>query len=65
MIALIDEHLIYPWRPAHCPEVFHQQWNEKQDAYIATSQWKYTTSYNTVPLMCIPKPNWPKDKPEM
>ncbi len=56
-IPLIDENLIYPWRPARCPEVFRQQWNEKRDAYISTGRWKFTTSRNTVPLMCIPKPN--------
>lgn len=64
-IPLIDESLIYPWRPARCPEVFRQQWNAKRDTYVSTGRWKYTTSRNTVPLMCIPKPNKPKDRPEL
>ena len=65
MIPLIDEGLIYLWRPLRCPEVFCEQWAEKRDIYVCSGRWKITTARNTVPLMCIPKPNKPKDKPEM
>ena len=37
-IPLIDENLIYPWRPARCPEVFRQQWNDKHDTYVSTGR---------------------------
>ena len=62
---LIDEDKIYPWRPARCPEKFRAQWIEKKNNYITTGWWHVTASHNTVPLMCIPKPNKPIDKPEM
>jgi hypothetical protein len=64
-ILLIDENKIYPWRPARCAAVFQAQWVAKKAGYLQTGRWRITTSRNTVPLLCIPKPNKPKDKPEL
>jgi hypothetical protein len=65
VIPLIDESMIYPWRPSQCPEVFRKQRVGKKNIYVRTGHWRHTTVTNTVPLMCIPKPNKPKDKPEL
>jgi hypothetical protein len=64
-IHLIDEGKIYPWRPSRCPDVFKAQWATKKRQYLETGRWRITTARNTVPLLCIPKPNKPKDKPEL
>jgi hypothetical protein len=64
-ILLIDETKIYPWQPSHCPEVFKEQWVRKKRQHLDTWRWRVTTARNTVPLLCIPTPNKPKDKPEL
>jgi hypothetical protein len=64
-ISLIDEGKIYPWHPSRCPDVFKAQWALKKQQYLETRRWRITTTCNTVPLLCIPKPNKPKDKPEL
>jgi hypothetical protein len=64
-ILLMDETKIYPWQPSRCPEVFKEQWVKKKQQYLDTGRWRVTTAQNTVPLLCIPKPNKPKDKPEL
>jgi hypothetical protein len=64
-ISLIDEGKIYPWRPSCCPDVFKAQWALKKQQYLETGRLRITTALNTVPLLCISKPNKPKDKPEL
>jgi hypothetical protein len=64
-ILLIDENKIYLWQPACCAAVFQAQWVAKKVGYLQTGRWRITTSRNTIPLLCIPKPNKPKDKPEL
>jgi hypothetical protein len=64
-IDLIDENLIIPWRPARIAEALRSQWVEKKDLYLKSGRWRISNSRNTVPLLCIPKPNKPKDKPEL
>jgi hypothetical protein len=64
-ILLIDEKKIYPWRLARCPDVFKEQWVRKKQQYLNTGQWRVTTSWNTVPLLCIPKPNKPQNQLEL
>lgn len=62
-IPLIDESVIYPWRPSRCPEVFRPQWAEKRDVYLKTGRWETTSASNTVPMLLIAKPK--RDKPEL
>ena len=55
-IPLIDENMVYPWRPSRCPKAFRAQWAEKRNAYIKSGRWKITSAGNTVPMLLIPKP---------
>ena len=64
-IPLIDVDKIYTWRPSRCPEIFRSQWNQKRDAYLKSGCWKFTTTRNTVPMLCIPKPHKPKNAQEL
>jgi hypothetical protein len=64
-INLIDETLVIPWRPAWIAEALRSQWVEKKDLYLKSGRWQISNSRNTVPLLCIPKPNKLKDKPEL
>ena len=54
-IPLIDEHKIYLWHPSQCPEIFHQQWAEKKNAYLKSGHWRISSARNTVPMMFISK----------
>lgn len=58
-IELIEDHKVYPWRAAKCPEAFLEQWCDKRNAYISTGRWETTTTRNTVPMMFITKPGKP------
>lgn len=64
-IPLIDETLVYPWRPSRCPEALRPQWDEKRIAYLKTGRWKVTSSGNTVPLLCVKKVGKPANDPKL
>ena len=64
-IPLIDENKVYPWRPSRCPEAFRTQWIERRDAYVRSGRWMITTSGNTVPMMCVPKPHKKGESPKL
>jgi hypothetical protein len=64
-ILLVDPDLVIPWRPSRCPDVFKEQWAKKKAQYLNTGHWRVSTSRNTVLMLMIPKPNKPKNKPEL
>ncbi len=64
-IPLIDETKTYHWQPSKCPEPLLRQWIQKKKDYLSTGHWKVTMAQNTVPMLCIFKPNKPKNLPEL
>lgn len=64
-IPLIDEEMIYPWRPSRCPEALRPQWDSKRIAYLDTGRWKMTSIGNTVPMLCVKKAGKPANDPQL
>lgn len=58
-ILIIDESVIYSWRPSRCPEALRSLWDEKQAAYIKTGCWKVTASGNAISMIFLKKPEKP------
>ncbi|KAJ3518583.1 hypothetical protein NMY22_g13602 [Coprinellus aureogranulatus] len=64
-IPIIDKNKTYHWRASKCPEPLIPQWVEKRNEYVKTGRWVPCTSYNTVPMLCIPKPTKPGEPPKL
>jgi hypothetical protein len=64
-IPLIDESLVIPWRPTWISAKLHEQWTKKKATYLASGHWRVSAARNAVPVLCIPKPNMHKNKPEL
>ena len=58
-IPLIDEHKVYCYCPARCPEALKNLWREKRDAYIANGRWRRASGNPTSPLLVLTKPPRP------
>lgn len=64
-IPIIDPKKKYSWRPVKCPDAMRSQWIAKRDNYIKSGRWLTCTSYNTVPMLLIPKPGKPGEPPQL
>ncbi|KAJ2917715.1 hypothetical protein MD484_g2704, partial [Candolleomyces efflorescens] len=64
-IPLIDPEKRYHWRPSKCPEPLLGQWAEKRAAYVKSKRWVPATAFNSVPMLCIPKPGKPGEPPKL
>lgn len=64
-IPIIDPAKRYKWRPSRCPEPLRLQWIEKRNSYVQSGRWMPSTSFNTVPMLCIPKPGKPGEPPRL
>ncbi|TFY69679.1 hypothetical protein EVJ58_g270 [Rhodofomes roseus] len=60
-IPLIDDDMIYSWRPSKCPEALRPMWNEKREAYLNTGRWRMTNARNTSPMLLLTKPGTGKN----
>lgn len=64
-IPLIDPTKRYHWRASKCPEPLLPQWVEKRNEYVRTGRWVPCTSFNTSPMLCIPKPGKKGEPPKL
>ncbi|KAJ3499954.1 hypothetical protein NMY22_g19429 [Coprinellus aureogranulatus] len=64
-IPLIDPSKQYHWRASKCPEPLLPQWVEKRNEYVRTGRWVPCTSFNTFPMLCIPKPGKKGEPPKL
>lgn len=64
-IPLIDPSKQYHWRASKCPEPLLPQWVEKRNEYVRTGRWVPSTSFNTSPMLCIPKPGKKGEPPKL
>lgn len=55
-IPLINNKLIFSWRPSKCPDALKPLWRAKLTAYLESKQWQMAAGTNTCPMLMIPKP---------
>ncbi len=55
-IPIIDETLVYPWRPSKCPDALKPLWREKLHAYTESGRWQMASGTNASPMLMLPKP---------
>ncbi len=55
VIPLIDESMMYAWRPSKCPEALKPLWRAKRDDYLRTGRWEFHSGTNSVPMLMLRK----------